>query len=313
LRARPRRGVLSQSLELRSRIWRRSAPAWCRCAVHAVREDALEFRLANSGAKAIVTDEKRMGETSKIRERLPYLQDIYVTARVVHAGAKIVLVVDRNGVRSIPDRRHLRDDPPSSSTPRYQREIRKGRCRSSRGARPSPNARCATISCPSPAISCGRRPTGLIGGLFDAAVSGLYHGVPVVGHRAKKFEAAGCDADDGRSRHPQRVLPPTARADADRRRQASRRQLRQHFHGRRIAWGELRTGCARPSHRRHEVFGQTECNLVVGSNQNCSDPAGLDGLATPGFDVVYRQRERRGNCRAASAASSVCASPTPAP
>src|SRR6476646_2476109 len=38
-------------------------------------EDALEFRLANSGAKALVTDESGWEKLSKIRERLPYLQD----------------------------------------------------------------------------------------------------------------------------------------------------------------------------------------------------------------------------------------------
>src|ERR1700716_3637696 len=51
-------------------------------------EDALEFRLANSGAKALVTDESGWEKLSKIRERLPYLQDIYVTSGAVHAGAK---------------------------------------------------------------------------------------------------------------------------------------------------------------------------------------------------------------------------------
>src|SRR5215211_6901609 len=51
-------------------------------------EDALEFRLANSGAKAIVTDEGGWDKLSKIRDRLPYLQDIYVTSEAVHAGAK---------------------------------------------------------------------------------------------------------------------------------------------------------------------------------------------------------------------------------
>ena len=51
-------------------------------------EDALEFRLSNSGAKAIVTDETGWEKLSKIRDRLPYLQDIYVTSDAVHAGAK---------------------------------------------------------------------------------------------------------------------------------------------------------------------------------------------------------------------------------
>src|SRR5436305_13182760 len=51
-------------------------------------EDALEFRLANSGAKAVVTDEGGWDKLSRIRERLPYLQDIYVNSEAIHAGAK---------------------------------------------------------------------------------------------------------------------------------------------------------------------------------------------------------------------------------
>src|SRR6202790_4382062 len=41
-------------------------------------EDALEFRLANSGAKAIVTDATGWEKLSKIRDRLPDLKNIYV-------------------------------------------------------------------------------------------------------------------------------------------------------------------------------------------------------------------------------------------
>src|ERR1700736_1386343 len=51
-------------------------------------EDALEFRLSNSGARAIVTDETGWEKLVKIRDRLPYLQDIYITSGAVHAGAK---------------------------------------------------------------------------------------------------------------------------------------------------------------------------------------------------------------------------------
>src|ERR1700710_1104057 len=51
-------------------------------------EDALAFRLADSGARALVTDESGWQKLSKIRERLPYLQDIYVTGSAIHAGAR---------------------------------------------------------------------------------------------------------------------------------------------------------------------------------------------------------------------------------
>src|SRR3954465_15773538 len=51
-------------------------------------EDALEFRLANSGARAIVTDETGWDKLARIRERLPYLQDTYGQSGALHAGAK---------------------------------------------------------------------------------------------------------------------------------------------------------------------------------------------------------------------------------
>src|ERR1700688_135426 len=51
-------------------------------------EDALEFRLANSGAKAIVTDESGWEKLSKIRERLPELANVYVISETAPAGTK---------------------------------------------------------------------------------------------------------------------------------------------------------------------------------------------------------------------------------
>ncbi|MCQ6463412.1 AMP-binding protein, partial [Vibrio parahaemolyticus] len=47
-------------------------------------EDALEYRLSNSGARAVITDEGGWDKLSKIRDRLPHLQDIYVTSGAVH-------------------------------------------------------------------------------------------------------------------------------------------------------------------------------------------------------------------------------------
>src|SRR5215469_5908097 len=43
-------------------------------------EDALQFRLQNSGAKAVVTDEGGLQKIAKIRDRLPELKSIFVTA-----------------------------------------------------------------------------------------------------------------------------------------------------------------------------------------------------------------------------------------
>src|ERR1700759_1052309 len=49
-------------------------------------EDALEFRLANSGATGVVTDETGFAKLAKIRDRLPELKAVYVIdGRVEHA------------------------------------------------------------------------------------------------------------------------------------------------------------------------------------------------------------------------------------
>src|SRR4051812_26667397 len=51
-------------------------------------EDALEFRLSNSEAKAIVTDESGWEKLSKIRDRLPELKYIYVIADKAPEGTR---------------------------------------------------------------------------------------------------------------------------------------------------------------------------------------------------------------------------------
>src|SRR5262249_35200837 len=51
-------------------------------------EDALEYRLANSQAKAIVTDEAGWEKVCRIRDRLPDLKNVYVTSKRAPVGAK---------------------------------------------------------------------------------------------------------------------------------------------------------------------------------------------------------------------------------
>src|SRR3981081_1475083 len=51
-------------------------------------EDALEFRLSNSEAKAIVTDESGWEKLAKIRDRLPALKNVYVIGDPAPAGTK---------------------------------------------------------------------------------------------------------------------------------------------------------------------------------------------------------------------------------
>src|SRR5690606_2160767 len=127
-----------------------------------------------------------------------------------------------------------------------------------------------------------------IGGLFDALFPAWYHGVPVVGHRARKFdpqEAMQLMAD-----HAVRnvFLPPTALKLM---RQAGVRhdnvRLRSIFSGGESLGSELLDWVrATFGIEAHEIYGQTECNLVVGNNAKLFPILpGSMGKATPGFDV----------------------------
>jgi acetyl-CoA synthetase len=127
-----------------------------------------------------------------------------------------------------------------------------------------------------------------IGGLFDALFAAWYHGVPVVGHRAKKFEpqaAMQLMADQGVRNV---FLPPTA---IKLMRQAGVKpagvKLRSMLTGGESLGAELLDWVrATFGIDAHEVYGQTECNLVVGNNARLLPlRPGSMGKATPGFDV----------------------------
>lgn len=127
-----------------------------------------------------------------------------------------------------------------------------------------------------------------IGGLFDALFPAWYHGVPVLGHRARKFEpqAAMQLMADHKVRNV--FLPPTALKLM---RQANVRhedvKLRSIFSGGESLGAELLSWVrATFGIEAHEIYGQTECNLVVGNNTNLFPlRPGSMGKATPGFEV----------------------------
>jgi acetyl-CoA synthetase len=253
-------------------------------------EDALEFRLANSGAKAVVTDESGWEKLSKIRDRLPYLQDIYVASDAVHAGAKSFWSAIEEASEPFTTVDTSAEDPAIIIYTSGTTGNPKGALHAHRVLLGHlPNVEMVHDFFPRPDdVMWTPADWAWIGGLFDALLPAFYHGVPVVGHRARKFEpqaAMQLMADHGVRNV---FLPPTALKLM---RQAGVKhagvKLRSMLSGGESLGAELLEWVrATFGIDAHEVYGQTECNLVLGNNARLFPiRPGSMGRATPGFDV----------------------------
>jgi acetyl-CoA synthetase len=253
-------------------------------------EDALEFRLANSGARAVVTDESGWEKLSRIRDRLPYLQDIYVTSDAVHAGAKSFWAAIEEASEEFTTVDTSAEDPAIIIYTSGTTGNPKGALHAHRVLLGHlPNVEMVHDFFPKPDdVMWTPADWAWIGGLFDALLPAFYHGVPVLGHRAKKFEpqaAMQLMADHGVRNV---FLPPTALKLM---RQAGVKhagvKLRSLLTGGESLGAELLDWVrATFGIDAHEVYGQTECNLVVGNNARLFPiRPGSMGRATPGFDV----------------------------
>jgi acetyl-CoA synthetase len=252
-------------------------------------EDALQFRLANSGAKAVVTDESGFEKLLKIRDRLPELKTIYVTG-----GAPTGAMSFWSSVEAASDQFETvdsaADDPAIIIYTSGTTGNPKGALHAHRVLLGHlPNIEMVHDFMPRPGdVMWTPADWAWIGGLFDALFPAWYFGVPVVGHRAKKFEpqAALQLMADRAVRNV--FLPPTAlklMRQADVRHAGVR--LRSMLSGGESLGAEL-LDWVRSTFGIdvHEVYGQTECNLVVGNNSRLFPiRPGSMGKATPGFDV----------------------------
>jgi acetyl-CoA synthetase len=254
--------------------------------------DALEYRLANSQAKAIVTDAANLPKIWQIRQNLPNLQTILVTG-----GAKDDHVLDfwdtlEKGSPEFEPLKTKADDPALITYTSGTTGPPKGALHAHR-----------TLLGHLPGVEFPHnffpREDDLfwtpadwawIGGLIDVLFPSWHHGIPVLAHRAKKFdpeEAFRLIANYGVRNA---FMPPTAlklmRQVKD---PQSRHRYRMHSIGsggetlgeELLEWGREVMGLT-----INEFYGQTECNLIVGC---CADimeiRPGSMGRAIPGHVV----------------------------
>src|ERR1700755_510290 len=175
-------------------------------------EYALEFRLSNSGARAIITDEAGWEKLTKIRDRLPYLQDIYVTSEAVHAGAKPFWPAIETASEEFATVDTSADDPALIIYTSGTTGNPKGALHAHRVVLGHlPNVEMCHNFLPRPGdLMWTPADWAWIGGLVNGLFAFWYHGIPLVGHRARKFEpqaAVQMMADLGVRNV---FLPPTA-------------------------------------------------------------------------------------------------------
>ena len=260
--------------------------------------DALEYRLANSQARAIVTDAANLPKIWEIRQNLPHLQTILVTGGVKDDSVLDFWDTVEKGSPEFQPLNTKADDPALITYTSGTTGPPKGALHAHR-----------TLLGHLPGVEFPHnffpREDDLfwtpadwawIGGLIDVLFPSWHHGIPVLAHRAKKFDPE--EAFHLISAYGVRnaFMPPTAlklmRQVKDPR---SRHRFRMHSIGsggetlgeELLDWGREVMGLT-----INEFYGQTECNLIVGC---CADimeiRPGSMGRAIPGHvvDVIDSQ------------------------
>ncbi|MFG1298742.1 AMP-binding protein [Xanthobacter sp. V3C-3] len=260
-------------------------------------DEALEYRLSASGARVLVTDLAGLAKLERVRDHLPDLAHVFVI------GA------DTGGASSFDGALAAASDrfTPVDTGPDDPGIIifTSGTTGNPKGALHGHRVLVGHMPCIEFVHQYMPQPGDLhwtpadwawIGGLFDVLFPSLFLGVPVLAHRAKKFDPDA--AMDLMARHKVRnaFLPPTALKLL---RQADVRHdglvLRSLLTGGETlgaglgAFVEERLGV-----EPREIYGQTECNLVVGNNSSFFPVRpGSMGKAIPGHDVRIVDDEGR--------------------
>jgi acetyl-CoA synthetase len=255
-------------------------------------EDALEFRLADSGARALITDATGLAKLEAIRDRLPALERVFVTGDAAGSGSLSFEAELARAKDSFTAVDTAADDPAIII-------YTSGTTGNPKGALHAHRVLLGHLPGVEMPHELFPRTGDLfwtpadwawIGGLFDVLLPAWHHGVPVLAFRARKFDPE--EAFDLMAAYGVRntFMPPTALKLM---RQASGGKPRPGLCPRTVASGGetlgdelLEWGRATFGVTINEFYGQTECNLVVGNNAALFPVRpGSMGRAIPGHEV----------------------------
>ncbi|UKJ74745.1 acyl-CoA synthetase [Azospirillum brasilense] len=254
--------------------------------------EALEYRLGNCGARAVVTDAVGAAKIAQIRDRLPEL--------------KLVLRIDKAGEGEL-DWHALVNAASEDFTPVDTAADDPAVIIYTSGTTGQPKGalhahRVLLGHLPGVEISHDLFPQpgdriwtpadwAWIGGLLDVLMPAWHHGVTVVSHRFEKFDAEEAFRLIADFQVRNAFLPPTAlkmmRAVKD-------PQTRWTYSMRSVASGGETLGAELLDWGRqtfgltiNEFYGQTECNMIVSSCATVMPPKpGVMGRPAPGHDVA---------------------------
>ena len=254
--------------------------------------DALEYRLGNSEARAVITDGANVQKIQEIKERLPDLRLLIVTKGEREEGEIDFWEVLEKGASHFEPVRTKADDPALIIYTSGTTGPPKGALHAHR-------------------VLLGHLPGveffhnffprkddlywtpadwAWIGGLIDVLLPSWHHGVPVMAYRAKKFDPEQAFHFISKYGIRNAFMPPTALKMM---RQVPDPRSRYDYEMRTIGCGGetlgeelLQWGKDVMGLTINEFYGQTEVNLVVG---NCCEIMGVKrgsmGRAIPGHTV----------------------------
>jgi len=270
--------------------------------------DAIQYRLADSGAAALVTDADGYRKLREIRDSLPALKVIYCIDGEGQDGAEASSAASGAPaqVDALPFHRSLAvesdayDPAPTAADDPAVIIYTSGTTGKPKGALHAhrvllghlPGVEMSHEFFPqNAALMWTPADWAWIGGLLDVLLPSWHHGVPVLARRFEKFD--GASALELMARHgvTHTFLPPTAlkmMRGCDWPGEAGPRALRSVASGGEslgaelIDWGRRVLGVT-----INEFYGQTECNMIVSSCSSLFDPCiGAIGRAAPGHHVA---------------------------
>ena len=255
--------------------------------------DALAYRLGNSEARGVITDAANLPKVLSIRQDLPHLRIVIVTEGNIPEGVTDFAELLSRGATTFTPVPTRADDPALIIYTSGTTGPPKGALHAHRvllGHLPG-------VEFPhnffprKDDLFWTPADWAWIGGLIDVLFPSWHHGIPVVAHRARKFDPEEAFHLLAKYGIRNAFMPPTALKLM---RQVPEPAIRHDFALRSIGsggetlgeelldWGRRVMGLT-----INEFYGQTECNLVVGS---CSEirvnRAGSMGLPIPGHTVA---------------------------